>query len=1148
MTDDFASRDSHDERFNRVLAEWLDAAARGGALDRQAVLAAHPEFAQELAAFLDDHAAMERLAGPEREALAGRASTVGVEDTAVRSVDGAVRELGDYEIQDEIARGGMGVVYRALHKSLQRVVALKTLGAGAMATAELRARFHQEAEAVARLAHPNIVPIYEVGRSGETRYFTMKWVEGGSLATRLPELQNDPRRVARLVADVARAIQFAHERGVLHRDLKPANILLDADDVPLVADFGLARLVDATSEMTRTGVAVGTPGYMAPEQIRGEKLVTTAADVYSLGAVLFACLAGRPPFFAESPWEAMRQAAENDAPSLRALNPKIDADLETICQKALQREPTRRYASAGALADDLERWLRDEPLVARPPTCWQRAIKWIRRHPAWSSAIALATIALAGLLAQGEFARRTLLRERAANQRADGLLYRVLMALAEREWAAGATFGAREALLQCAPARRGWEWNYVKRLCYATPGHALGDFPEQLVDGGFSGDGARLFVIDRTGLARAYDGATRRELGRWQIEPAEGRTVGAMSHDGRRLALATKSGLRLVDVDRPDESEPLWTCEALPHFAQLGFTPDGGAVAVLTGRASAAPSAVEFALVRVADGNVLAREEIAPAVAWQSFGWFRFTKTDRVLVSRFERSTATAQTSLSVFDATTGARLDDLPLPPRDGSWYGPIAVDAREERFAYVRDIGDKRLEVVDREGGVVLSQSWLWGAPFSCEFSSDSRRLLFLTLDLNVDVEDARLHEALPTFGPLIGVLGKRQPNLLHARVVDLRRGQEVADLLGLQGTSAGVRFSPDGETILAFGGAVAELARRVERGFGEARLWRAAAGETARTLRLTSRDVREVAVSSDGRFVAAGDRAGVVRVFELASGALFRELRGHDQPVVSVAFGDDPDMLLTATEGDVRLWHVTTGETSRKWGPGANEYWSVVNAALRADGRQVAISRADRGGFVAGFSLEGAEEFRVAGAAQFVSYSRDGRWLAVPYQFDLHGELALIDVATGREAWRVKTEQKLEFFRLGWGYLRATFSPDGSTLAAVGNVGGAHLYDVRTGKLLRQIAGHDTTTWDAAFTSDGSRLATSGYVDGIVKIWSTETGDEMHALRGHATSVTGVKFTRDDVRLVSADISGGLRIWEAGPVDADRREPEATGGKEK
>src|SRR5947209_4619766 len=291
--------------------------------------------------------------------------------------------VGNYEILEEIGRGGMGVIYRARQRHSRRIVALKRMVSYHADSRETRERFRREAEAAASLDHPNILPIYEVGHGKDgLPFFSMKYAAGGSLEKIVPAMRTQPRECVRLLAKVARACQYAHEHGVLHRDLKPGNILLDAHGEPFVTDFGLAKWLDTSTDLTRTLTIFGTPGYIAPEQAKGPAAkLTPAADVYSLGAILFDLFTGRPPFLGEHALAVIQQASEKPAPKLRSLAPAFDRDLETICARCLEREPQARYHSAGELAEDLERWLQSRPIVARPILPSTRVWRWSRRNP-----------------------------------------------------------------------------------------------------------------------------------------------------------------------------------------------------------------------------------------------------------------------------------------------------------------------------------------------------------------------------------------------------------------------------------------------------------------------------------------------------------------------------------------------------------------------------------------------------------------------------------------------------------------------------------------------------------------------------------------------------------------------------------------------
>src|SRR2546430_2571698 len=307
-------------------------------------------------------------------------------------------ELGDYELLEEVGRGGQGVVFRARQKSLNRTVALKVISLGQWASKAHLKRFRLEAEAAARLEHPGIVPIHEVGERDGQCYFSMKFIEGGQLDEVVKQTPMSIRQAVELITKVARTVHYAHEHGILHRDIKPGNILLDQKGEPHLTDFGLARLVESESSVTHTLEVLGTPSYMAPEQAVGNNAaISSVTDVYGLGAVLYQLLTGQPPFAGGTTYETIKLLLDTEPRQPRLLNPRIDRDLSTICLKCLEKDPKRRYPSALGLAEDLERWLGHEPILARRTGIFARGKKWVQRNPT----SALLAASLIGLAAAG---------------------------------------------------------------------------------------------------------------------------------------------------------------------------------------------------------------------------------------------------------------------------------------------------------------------------------------------------------------------------------------------------------------------------------------------------------------------------------------------------------------------------------------------------------------------------------------------------------------------------------------------------------------------------------------------------------------------------------------------------------------------------
>ncbi|HZE98964.1 MAG TPA: protein kinase [Planctomycetota bacterium] len=310
--------------------------------------------------------------------------------------------FGPYELHEKLGAGGMGVVYRARHTQLNRTVALKMTLLGHLAGPDDIQRFLMEAAAVASLDHPNIVPVYEIGEQDGQHFFSMKLIEGSSLADRIPDLQKRPREIARLMILIARAIHHAHAHGLLHRDLKPVNILVDTTGEPFVTDFGLATRLEGDKKLTATGFTIGTPNYMSPEQALGDrKRLTTAVDVYGLGAVFYEMMTGKPPIDGRTPAEILSNVLEKDPDRPSRLNRAVDPDLEAICLKCLEKKPNERYRSAEALAADLELWLAGIPIHARRVTTFERIVKWTRRHRLLAALVGTAVAALGFIIVGG---------------------------------------------------------------------------------------------------------------------------------------------------------------------------------------------------------------------------------------------------------------------------------------------------------------------------------------------------------------------------------------------------------------------------------------------------------------------------------------------------------------------------------------------------------------------------------------------------------------------------------------------------------------------------------------------------------------------------------------------------------------------------
>ena len=489
--------------------------------------------------------------------------------------------FGAYDLLEELGHGGMGVVYKARQRSLHRVVALKMLLGGQFAGKVALGRFRAEAELAAQLQHPNIVAIHEIGEQDGLPYFTMDFVPGRSLVDLVRDHPLPAPAAASYLQIIAKAIHYAHEQGVLHRDLKPSNVLIDAFDQPRITDFGLAKrltsdssLATDHSSLTLTGQALGSPNFMPPEQAAGKhKTSGPTSDIYGLGAILYYLITARPPFMADNVSAAMRQVLENDPVSPRVLNPGVPRDLETICLKCLQKEPKQRYASAQEVADELGRFLRSEPIQARPVSLATHVWRWCRRKPVLA-ALAAVVVALAAI------STTTAVRMTVAQGGREWERYRANIQLADAHIREGNIDQALESLLQCPPHLRHWEWGYLVGECHREV-LALDQARDPRTNVvlqvdrlewrcGFSPDGRRLATIHPSGIVQVWELPSGRSA--WTLLSTNDQEAGIVwLPDWSGVVLARSNTVEIVPVassgprtrrshqpDPPSGSEPGW--------------------------------------------------------------------------------------------------------------------------------------------------------------------------------------------------------------------------------------------------------------------------------------------------------------------------------------------------------------------------------------------------------------------------------------------------------------------------------------------------------------------------------------------------------------------------------------------------------------
>jgi WD40 repeat protein/tRNA A-37 threonylcarbamoyl transferase component Bud32 len=982
--------------------------------------------------------------------------------------------LPGYEILGELGRGGMGVVYKARQVRLNRPVALKMILAGLHAGAQAVARLLVEAEAVARVQHPNIVQIFHIDEHAGVPYFEMEFIGGGSLAAQLDGTPRPPRSAARLVETFAGAIAEAHRHGIVHRDLKPGNILFTAEGVPKVIDFGLAKLLNVESGLTRTDSVLGSPSYMAPEQAGGKtKDVGPLADIYALGAIFYELLTGRPPFRGASVLETLEQVKTAEPVPPSRLVPGLPRDAETIALKCLQKDPAKRYESATALAEDLRRYHGGEPIVARPVGPPERAWRWCKRNPALAVLMAaVATLLFAAALG----ATLAAFRFRALSQALELNLYFSNITLADRELSADNLGRAQKLLDECPPALRQWEWSYLTRLCRVEP--AILRAPAGVLSVAFRPDGEQIAAAGADGTVLVLSARTGEVIRTLRGHQASVFCV-AFSPDGRHLASASEDRtIRFWDLDLAMGQEEVFQrggmAGELAGFAySVAFSPDGRHLVAGSEDAGAV-------IWDAADGSEARRlpghESAASSVAFSADG--------RLV------ATGTTKGVLRIWDALTGQLLRAIRAHPdegisaivfrRDGRWLATASFG----RTAKIWDVSTGTwLQTLSGHAGIISGMA----------LSPDGRRL----------ATSGGEEKAVKIWDALSG-----------REILTLRRHTKVCSC---------VAFSPDGRRLVS-----ADIDRTI-------RVWDASpltGNEGLAPLNMDLDDeAMSVAFSPDGGSVAAGAWTSV-KLFDAHTSALLRTFIDHTA-LNRVAFSPDGRQLaaaLEALEGAersiIKLWNVATGEEAippiRERSVHFVVAFDPTGRYLLKEGPRHTLKVWDaRSGFAVG------EIGRDVEYIWAITFSPDGRRLAV---VSSDGTVRVWTWDPARLTEMQEPALTLTAAAVVGKGEGVAFSADGLRLAAGGEEHTIKVWDGRTGEVQQTLRGHTGDVWAVAFSRDGRWLASAGQ-DTTVRLWDTTSSPWKlrHTLRGHTSIVVSLAFSPDSTRLVSGSRDHTAKIWD-------------------
>ncbi len=1042
--------------------------------------------------------------------------------TPATVAEGIGRRFGDFDLLELIARGGMGVVWRAQQRGLGRTVALKIVSGGWLSDPELVRRFQSEASAAASLDHPNIVPIYEVGQHDGEHYCAMKLVEGGVLSTQRA-VNGDRvslRRAVNLVILLARAVHYAHQRGILHRDLKPGNVLLDAERTPYLTDFGIAKVIEGDSTITRTAAILGTPSYMSPEQAAGGAAqATTAVDVYGLGAVLYDLITGQPPFAAGTTMETIRLVIEAAPRRPIALNPAVDRDLETICLKCLDKDPSHRYGSAEALAEDLARWQAGEPILARPGSPLERTLKWVRRHRSRATLLALVGVSvLAGVTATLVMnfrlaAARQKLAVQSESQRRD--LVRVHVETGNRLASSGDPLAALSSFAEAAqldatdPARLAMHrFRFYATLAHApllerTLTHAGGVLHAQ-----FSADGTRVVTASQDRTARVWDAQTGEPLAPPLLHGAEVNWAGFASQDrlvftrtvtGEIRAWRADNGLLAFGPYSGVRSGSLRDGAA----TDVSFSLDGRWFAVLK------PRAVE--LRQVENGELVGKAIECAARPNQAV----FSPDNQYLAILLERG------PLLMHDLATRATktYETGGLGWRNGAW----SADGRWLALSCANFL----VRLFDPSTGsllpVILEHE---DTPVALQFSLDGTRLLTGSYDGAArlfDVASGRsLFAPMRHLGPIHAVAFSHDQSCISTagwdglvRLWDARTGENHRDMLRHPGAVRAVSWQKEDSALLTAG---------LD---GTARIWRMRTNGSARFSWPHDSPVQTVAFSPNGERLAVLGLRNAAKIWRVATEGAPVSLE-HPIRALAATWLDSRRVVTVAADDQLRTWDAVGGQLletvslegrvrdrwAERFSPDAKYFVPLL------PGRPSGVWKV----------ADGKRAFDLGtNASRAIAFSSNSRWLAV-------------SSAAGLQIWDANTGKPVAAPIKGAGDATAiTLNSEATRVAVATGDFSVHILEYPSGRVVARSLKHAGVVRDLAFTPDGHILATASQ-DKSLRLWDAATGEPLAPPLEHGGWVLRVDVRPDGFGFATAGNDHMARLWEVPRMESGPAELQA------